>query len=151
MNRSTSQRTTINLFKGYQLTHDINYIVCVGKQWRLPVFWSPLLRYFTAPVLSIIYAFAYPTFYATRGDPLDIFGFIVAHLIILVVLVGLIIPKSLNFLVPPKRRDEGTRQYAPRTVLGKDDTNIVGGVQAGQEEEAGLSPFDSSDKTAEKK
>lgn len=123
----------------------------MGKQWRLPVFWAPVLRYFAAPVLSIIFCFAYPNFYAVRGDPLAIFGFSVAHLIIAVVLVGFIIPRTLNIFVPPERRDEGNRQYAPRTVLGKDDPNIVGGVAPGAEEEAGLSPVDSTEKKDDKK
>lgn len=75
----------------------------------------------------------------------------VAHLIVLVVLVGFIIPKSLNVFVPPERRDEGNRQYAPMNVLGKDDTNIVGGVAPGQEYEAGLPPAYDTDKAADKK
>jgi len=143
----------VGLYSGHQLARDLNYVVCVGKQWRLPVFWAPILRYFAAPVLSIIFCFAYPTFYAIRGDPLQIFGFMVAHLIVLVVLVGFIIPKSLNIFVPPERREEGNRQYAPQTVLGKDDTNIVGGVAPGQEYEAGLSvpPAYDSDKMEDKK
>ena len=90
-------------------------------------------------------------FHATRGDPLQIFAFMVAHLIVLVVLVGFIIPKSLNVFVPPERRDEGNRQYAPMTVLGKDDTNVVGGVAPGQEYEAGLPPAYDTDKAADKK
>lgn len=87
-----------------------------------------------------------------RGDPLQIFGFMVAHMIVLVVLVCFIIPKSLNIFVPPERRDEGNRQYAPRTVLGKDDANIVGGVTPGHEYEAGVStPAYGNGKMEEKK
>ncbi|EOA88680.1 hypothetical protein ACJQWK_01735 [Exserohilum turcicum] len=138
------------LYSGNQLARDLNYVVCVGKQWRLPVFWAPTLRYFAAPVLSIIFAFAYPSFYAVRGDPLQIFGFAVAHLIVLVAIVGFIVPKSMNIFIPPERREEGNRQYAPQTLLGKDDTNIVGGVRPSQGEEAGLSPVDSTEKTEEK-
>jgi solute carrier family 6 GABA transporter-like protein 1 len=37
------------------------------------------------------------------------------------------------------------------TVLGKDDTNIVGGVAPGQEYEAGLPPSYDTDKVADKK
>jgi solute carrier family 6 GABA transporter-like protein 1 len=56
----------------------------------------------------------------------------------------------MNVFVPPERRDEGNRQYAPQEILGKDDTNIVGGVAPGQEEEAGLSPVGSNEKKAGK-
>ncbi|RAR04190.1 creatine transporter [Stemphylium lycopersici] len=150
-NKFSSRVWWVGLYSGHQLANDLNYVVCVGKQWRLPVFWAPILRYFAAPVLSIIFCFAYPSFYATRGDPLAIFGFAVAHLIIAVVLVGFIIPRSMNIFVPPERRDEGNRQYAPRTVLGKDDTNIVGGVAPGAEEEAGLSSVESTEKKDDKK
>jgi solute carrier family 6 GABA transporter-like protein 1 len=54
--------------------------------------------------------------------------------------VGFIIPRSLNIFVPPERRDEGNRQYALMTVLGKDDTNIIGGVVPRQGNETGLLP-----------
>ncbi|KAF1833896.1 SNF-domain-containing protein [Decorospora gaudefroyi] len=140
----------VGFYAGNQLKRDLNYVVCVGKQWRIPVYWAPTLRYFAAPVLSIIFCFAYPKFYPERGDPLTIFGFAVGHLIVFFVLVGFIIPKSMNVFVPPERRDEGNRQYAPQTILGKDDTNITSGVMPGQEEEAGLSPAASTD-GAEKK
>jgi solute carrier family 6 GABA transporter-like protein 1 len=140
-----------NNVQGNQLRRDLNYVVCIGNQWRLPTYWAPILRYFAAPVLSIIFCFSYPTFYATRGDPLDIFGFFVGHLIIAVAIFGFIWPKSQNIWVPPERREEGNRKYAPQTVLGLDDPNIMSGVAPVAEEEAGLSPVRSNEKDTGKK
>jgi solute carrier family 6 GABA transporter-like protein 1 len=141
----------VAFYSGNQLKRDLNYVVCMGKQWRIPMYWAPTLRYFAAPVLSIILCFSYPVFYDTRGDPLDIFGFFVAHLIVAVAVIGFIWPKSQNVWVPPERREEGNRKYAPQTILGMDDPNVMSGVTPAAEEEAGLSPVESNEKTGYKK
>jgi len=140
----------VAMYSGNQLKRDLNYVVCVGSQWRIPVFWAPLLRYFAAPVLSIVFSFAYPNFYKVRGDPLQIFGFFVGHLIIAVAIVCFIVPRSLNIFIPSERRNEGIRKYAPQTVLGLDDPNLTSGVIPG-DSEAGLSPANNNEKIKEVK
>lgn len=127
-----------NNVQGHQLTHDLNYIVCMEKQWRLPVYWAPLLRYFAAPVLSIIFSFAYPNFYVVRGDPLEIFGFFVSHLVLFIILLTFIYPRTMDVFVPKERRPEGVRHYAPQVVVGLDDPNLVSGVGTGDVEEGGM-------------
>lgn len=101
------------------------------KNWRIPVYWAPVLRYFSAPVLAIIFSFAYPTFIAVRNDPLHIFGFTCAHLVVAVVIFVYIVPRSMDVLVPVKRREEGDRAYAPQVLCGLDDIRVTEGLEAG--------------------
>lgn len=132
--------------QGNQLRRDLNITVAPEgtSNWRLPIFWAPVLRYFSAPVLIIILSFGYPTFIAVRNDPLHIFGFFCAHLVFITVIIVYIVPRSMDILVPPKRREEGVRAYAPQVLCGLDDIRVSEGV------EAGLSGRD-SDSDAEKK
>lgn len=53
-------------------------------------------------------------------DPLHIFGFTVAHIVILVVGLGFLLPRALNVLIPAeKRRNDAGTTYAPQvTILG---------------------------------
>lgn len=73
-----------------------------------------ILRYFSAPVLAIVFSFAYPSFIAVRNDPLHIFAFTCAHIVVVFVLVVFIVPRMLNPLIPKTRREEGDRAYAPQ-------------------------------------
>lgn len=132
--------------QGNQLRRDLNITVAPEDMnyWQLPIFWAPVLRYFSAPVLIIILSFGYPTFIAVRNDPLHIFGFFCAHLVLVTVIIVYIVPRSMDILVPPKGREEGVRAYAPQVLCGLDDIRVSEGV------EAGLSGRD-SDSDAEKK
>jgi len=138
------------VYSGSQLTKDLNYVVCIGKQWRLPMIWAPTLRYFAAPVLSIIFAFAYPNFYEVRGDPLQIFGFFTAHLVVFIILLTFVWPRAMDIFVPAERRPEGIRKYAPQILIGVDDPNLVRGVGA-QDEEGGLQRSQTSEEAQEVK
>lgn len=80
----------------------------VGSNWSIPSFLPVLLRYVSGPVLAIIFSFAYPDFYELRYDPLMIFGFIVAHLCLLLVLVGFVMPRYYDAMVPLGRLKDGT-------------------------------------------
>lgn len=82
---------------------DLNTVVARGKNWKIPFFWAPVLKYISAPILAIIVAFAYPDFHEVRNDPLNIFAFAVAHLTMLAVTVGLIFPRALRQIVPAER------------------------------------------------
>ncbi|KAF2725578.1 SNF-domain-containing protein [Polychaeton citri CBS 116435] len=120
-------------YSGNQLQHDLNYtIIPVGaKQWRLPVFWAPILRYIAAPTLSIIFTFAYPTFYPERNDPLEIFGFTVAHTVLTVTVLAFIVPRFLDIFVPKNRMDEGQKTYAPQVTMGQGQMRVCEGLEAG--------------------
>jgi solute carrier family 6 (neurotransmitter transporter, GABA) member 1 len=102
-----------------------------SKNWRIPVFWAPVLRYISGPILLIVLSFAYPVFSAVRNDPLHVFGFTCAHLAVFFTLWIYIWPRSLDVFVPAKRREEGVRAYAPQVLCGLDDIRVTDGVEAG--------------------
>lgn len=56
------------------------------------------------PILAIILSFAYPSFSAARHDPLQIVGFAVAHLVMLFVAVGFVLPRFWDPFVPVEIR-----------------------------------------------
>lgn len=52
-------------------------------------------------------------------DPLHIFAFSVAHVVMSVVAVGFVLPRALDVFVPLEKRHDGSSTYAPQiTVLG---------------------------------
>jgi len=53
--------------QGNQLRRDLNVIVGTGKNWKIPVFWGPLLRYISAPILAIVFSFSYPEVSARKS------------------------------------------------------------------------------------
>lgn len=89
-------------------------VVGQGRNWRIPFFMPVLLRYVSGPILAIIFSFAYPEFYTLRYDPLMIAGFILAHMGLLMILLGFVMPRYYDAFVPPERRGEGTG----RTIAG---------------------------------
>ncbi|KAI7554549.1 SNF-domain-containing protein [Hortaea werneckii] len=119
----------VAIYQGEQLRRDLNVTVGTGRNWKIPFFWAPILRYVAAPILAIVYSFAYPSFYAVRDDPLQIMAFIVAHMVVLMILVTYVMPKSLDILIPVDRRGEGNRTYAPQVLLGKEDSRISEGLE----------------------
>ena len=99
------------------------------------------------PGLSIIYAFAYPTFAEYKNDPLHILAFFAAHLVVLLIIVAFLIPRTLEVFVPAKRRNEGDRAYAPQVVLGTNDIRVSEGVEAGSSGDSGSDDMVATDKT----
>ncbi|KAL5358524.1 hypothetical protein BJX96DRAFT_44039 [Aspergillus floccosus] len=97
----------LGLYSGNQLRRDLNAVVGGGKNWSIPRFWPVLLRYVSAPILAIIFSFAYPEFHTLRYDPLMITGFILTHLCLLAILLGLVMPRYYDVFIPPSRRNEG--------------------------------------------
>ena len=101
-----------------QLRRDLNVVVGRGKNWNIPFFWGPVLRYGSAPILAMVTSFAYPKFYANgRMDPLHIAGFTFAHCTVLLVIIGLILPRALDVFVLPEKRDDWKAQYAPQVLM----------------------------------
>lgn len=90
--------------------------MAIGKNWSIPVFWAPVLKYISAPILSIIFSFAYPAFYPKRIDPTQIFAFSLSHIVMVVIVIGIVIPRSLDIFVPPEKRYLGKPMYAPQVV-----------------------------------
>lgn len=93
--------------QGVQLRRDLNVIVGTGKNWKIPTFWPLLLRYISAPILAIIYSFSYPNFNALRYDPLHITGFALAHCVLVIISLGVIVPRWFDVFIPPHRQDDG--------------------------------------------
>ncbi|KAL4786933.1 hypothetical protein BJX76DRAFT_320116 [Aspergillus varians] len=111
-------------YSGNQIRRDLNTIIGGENNWRIPVFWPVLLRYICAPVLAIIFSFAYPEFHTLRYDPLMITGFILAHIILLLILLGFVMPRYYDVLIPPGRIDEGEKlveELAQGQAVPRDD------------------------------
>ncbi|EMD66907.1 hypothetical protein COCSADRAFT_135357 [Bipolaris sorokiniana ND90Pr] len=95
-------------YSGNQLRRDLNLIVGRGKNWKIPTFMPVLLRYLSGPVLAIILSFAFPECHTLRYDPMMISGFILSILTIIVILLGLVMPRYYDAFIPVYRRSEGT-------------------------------------------
>jgi solute carrier family 6 GABA transporter-like protein 1 len=115
-----------------QLRSDLNVIVGVGKNWNIPVFWGPILRYVSAPILAIVASFSYPDFYNNfRMNPLYIFGFAISHIAFALALLAFIVPRSLDVFVVPARRNDykvaygGPRVLNPIFVARAEGTDLV--------------------------
>lgn len=102
------------------MRRDLNVIVGGNGNWNIPRFWPLLLRYISAPILAIIFSFAYPEFHTLRYDPLMIVGFIVAHICLLVILLGFVMPRYYSVFIPPSRQGEGTEETIANEPKGQD-------------------------------
>jgi solute carrier family 6 GABA transporter-like protein 1 len=105
--------------QGNQLRRDLNVIVGQGKNWKIPAFMPFLLRYLSGPVLAIIFSFAFPEFHTLRYDPMMIAGFILSIITIIVVLLGLVMPRYYVVFIPANRRLEGTEPTVPAQTKGE--------------------------------
>lgn len=124
--------------QGEQLRQDLNIIVGTGKNWNIPVFWGPLVKYVSGPVLAIVYSFSYPDF-INSGDPLTgqtnplhIMGFAVGHVVLILFLAGFMVPRWFDVFIPPGRRNEGHIPYAPMVTQNPDEMNQT--VESGEGE-----------------
>ncbi|KAF3355064.1 hypothetical protein VDGD_07956 [Verticillium dahliae] len=120
-------------YSANQLRRDLNTIVGSGKNWNIPAFWGPLVKYVAAPILAIVYSFSYPAFYAEgRKDPLHIFGFAVAHIVLIIIAAGFIAPRWFNVFIPAHRQNEGKIPYAPCVTNGALEVEVTENMEAGQ-------------------
>lgn len=51
---------------------------------------------------------------------MHIFGFAIAHCTLLIVAFGFLAPRWFNVIVPPHRREDGNKVFAPNVTLGID-------------------------------
>eukprot|EP00171_Calliarthron_tuberculosum_P008211 IDg8211t1 len=91
-------------YSGHQLMRDLNEVVGQGKNWKLPFFWAPILRWITAPVLIVNLTVSYKRFSEKKHylDPLHCFAFAISHVGVALVVLGFVCPQSLSFLVPER-------------------------------------------------
>ncbi|KAI4221749.1 MAG: hypothetical protein L6R36_006664 [Xanthoria steineri] len=127
-------------YSGNQLRRDLNVIVGSGKNWNIPMFWSPLIRYISAPILFIVYSLAYPEFWTLRNDPVYVFGFILAHFCLIFAVVALVLPRYYDVFVPMHRLDDGKRIAAPGVL-----ENLIVGQTEDAAEAGSRSPKSSDD------
>ncbi|KAL3959174.1 hypothetical protein ACCO45_007336 [Purpureocillium lilacinum] len=121
----------VAFYSGNQLRRDLNQVVARGKNWSLPSFWGPLIRYISAPILAIVYSFSYPSFYELREDPLHILGFGVGHIALILVAGGFLFPRWLAPLVPASRRGEGKLDIGANVIPKSDDGDTIDSVEVG--------------------
>lgn len=100
------------------MRRDFNVVVGHGKNWNIPMFWGPVLRYISAPILAIVASFAYPDFYARgRMDPVHIAGFTFAHVSLFLAVAGLIVPRAFDIFVKPARRGDSFVTVEPQAIM----------------------------------
>lgn len=119
------------ILQGNQLRNDLNVIVGTGKNWSLPFLWAPLLRYITGPILAIITSLTYPGFKEVDNDPIYVFGFVIAHFTMVLVVLGFLVPRWFNPFIVPERRDEWKQPYAPNQLRGITDAMNSDAMEAG--------------------
>lgn len=104
----------LTCYPGDQLRHDLNSIVGRNRNWKLPVFWAPILRWIAAPILIGILSIWYRNFGSDatfNRDPLHIFGFTVAHTGVLIATLGFFFPEMYRFFVPSMDVEKDQKQY----------------------------------------
>ncbi|KAG8166024.1 hypothetical protein KVR01_004576 [Diaporthe batatas] len=126
----------LGFYSGLQLTRDLNLVVATGKNWSIPVYWGVIVRYCSAPILIIVFSLGYPAFIAVRYDPLHIFGFVVAHIAMLIIAFGLVFPRMMDVFVPVERRGEGEIPFSPNLAVASADLSIGQRLEVGEETDA---------------
>ncbi|KAF1807897.1 SNF-domain-containing protein [Eremomyces bilateralis CBS 781.70] len=112
-------------YSGNQLRRDLNVIVGGGSNWNIPVFLPLLLRYISGPVLAIIFSFAYPEFKTLKNDPMMVAGFILAHLGLVLIILGFVMPRYYDIFVPVHRRDKGTEPTIANETKGIEGSEVT--------------------------
>ena len=105
-----------------------------------------MLRFISAPILAIVYSFGYPEFHTLRNDPPYIFGFILAHIVIIAVLSSLIFPRYLDVFIPPERRNDGNKAIAPNVPENAVDAQILDKTEKGDSSDRSNSQEEKEDR-----
>lgn len=133
----TVPKPQLTRMQSNQLRRDLNVVVVSNeKNWGIPLYWAPVLRYISAPILAIVVSFAYPAFSAKSNDPLHVFAFTVAHCVMVLVGVGFVVPRWFDIFVPPDRLHLGKADYAPQVSATPQDIRGVQVAEEGNSEEA---------------
>lgn len=125
--------------QGNQLRHDLDYHIAHGKNWNIPIFHGVLVRYVSGPILMIILSFAYRDLDGVSNDPLHIFGFIVAHCVMVAIALGFVVPRMFDVFIPATRRDEKVIRTDPMEVI-TGDMNASDSLEAGQGSDSDVPP-----------
>ncbi|KAJ3498546.1 hypothetical protein NLG97_g1039 [Lecanicillium saksenae] len=117
-------------YSANQLCRDLNNVVAVGNNWSIPIVWGPILRYISAPIMAVTFSFSYKAFYVVRNDPLHIFAFATAHVVMIIIAAGFIVPRAFDIFVPADKLHVGKSFYAPQVVV----LGVLDGEEAAQVE-----------------
>ncbi|TEA18809.1 Sodium- and chloride-dependent GABA transporter 1 [Colletotrichum sidae] len=110
----------LSSYSGNQLRRDLNATISTSGQWKIPAIWAVILKYNTAPIVAIIFSFAYPNFYASgRIDPLSIASFAFMHLVLLSTVVGFIMPRWFNVLIPKSKVTAAEYPVMPGVIFSR--------------------------------
>lgn len=110
--------------------------MATGKNWSIPFYWGFTIRFYSAPILGIVFSLGYPAVAAIRYDPLQIFGFIVGHLSMLIIAFGLVFPRMMDVFVPAERRGEGEIPFSPNLTVASAELSIGQRLEVGEETDA---------------
>jgi solute carrier family 6 (neurotransmitter transporter, GABA) member 1 len=125
----------------------MNSVIGLGKNWNLPFIWAPLLRYFSGPVLAIIFSLAYPSFETLSNDPLQVYGFIIAHFLLLWIVAGFFMPRWFSVFIIPERHDDWKQPYAPNVVRDTSEGEVADSLETGSTSRPGSSKEKAGDDT----
>ena len=64
------------------------------------------------------------------NDPMMISGFILAHIGMVIIIAGYILPSWYDSLIPPQRRGEGTEPTVPMELKATEGTPMENGLRA---------------------
>lgn len=119
------------MIQGNQLKRDVNRAIYVKGNWKLHWAWPVLLKYVTAPAVSLVLSFAYPKMYSKnyQRDPPYLYSFILMHMVLLYISLCFMAPRFLDFLIPVTRRNEGRYDVMPRVVIGETPIVNLRGVE----------------------
>ncbi|KAF1831275.1 solute carrier family 6 protein [Decorospora gaudefroyi] len=123
----------VAFYPGNQLTRDMNVVIGVGKNWNIPWFWAPIMKYISGPILAIVLSFAYPKFIETHMfDPIFIYGFSIVHLVYPTIILAALIPSWFNWIIPSEKIALGSKPVVPMETI--DNTNEI--TRAASEEQS---------------
>ena len=108
-----------------------------------------MIRYISAPILFIVYSLAYPEFWTLRNDPPYIFGFILAHFVLVFAVGALVLPRWFDIFVPQHRLDDGKRVAAPGVTENVLEAQGDGLVEAGEGKGSQSPPLYKADKDSD--
>lgn len=122
------------------LTRDLNAVIAQGNNWSLPMFWAPVMRWITAPVLAVILAIGYQDYTVGKEyhkDPLHVFSFILSHVGVAFIIVGFFWPNTFAWWSPRKELESDQRQYltGPGVTLVREPGSPArsGAIEVGDE------------------
>jgi solute carrier family 6 (neurotransmitter transporter, GABA) member 1 len=90
----------ITMYQPDQLRKDLNTVVACHGRTSIPFMWALIIKFVTGPVTLIMCSFSLIGIVELVTDPIAAFGVFTGMLIVLFTIVGIIVPRFLNPLIP---------------------------------------------------